>query len=181
LCVYNLETVKELGKISNRLKKKVNLHLKVETGTSRQGIAYEDFLNLLGTIKEYKYLKIEGIYTHFANIEDTTDHSYTQKQLKRFEQFLAVLKDNKIKATVVHTACSAAVILFPKTHFDLVRVGISTYGLWSSKETLVSAQKYGRNKINLKPILTWKTIVAQIKELKERDSHWLWLQREIGS
>lgn len=155
--VYNKETIKKL--------QGSKVHLKVETGTSRQGLEKEKLLELAKFIKKYPQIEIEGAYTHYANIEDTTDHSYAQQQLKRFKQAVELLEKNGIKIPIKHTACSAAVILFPETYFSLVRVGISMYGLWPSKETFVSALEKKRE-IKLEPVLTWKTKVAQIKKIK---------------
>lgn len=165
LIVYNKETIKELGRVSSEQGREVNLHIKIETGTNRQGVSLENLLDFVNLIKQYPNLKIQGLSTHFANIEDTTDHSYAKKQLEEFKKAIKFLEENNIKIPVKHTACSAATILFPKTHFDLTRIGISLYGLWSSKETIVSAQQKNK-KINLKPCLTWKTRIAQIKKIK---------------
>lgn len=160
LTVYNPETIKELGKINQ----KSYVHIKLETGTSRQGVLEKDILDFVKLIKKYPQIQIEGLSTHYANIEDTTDHSYAKKQLKIFKRVVLDLEKNGFKIPIKHTACSAATILFPETYFDMVRVGISSYGLWSSKETKVSANSLAR-KINLQPVLTWKTRIAQIKSL----------------
>lgn len=161
LTVYNRETIKRLGKFD----KKVKVHIKAETGTSRQGIGEEEILDFVKYIKEFSNIQIEGISTHFANIEDTTNHTYAAEQLNKFSKIVELLEKNEVKIPIKHTACSAATILFPETHFDMARVGISMYGLWPSKETLVSA--LGRTQIVLKPALTWKTIIAQIKKIKK--------------
>jgi len=164
--VYNKETIKRFGSLTPKfLKNKIKVHLKVETGISRQGLEKEELLELVKLIKKYPQIEIEGIYTHYANIEDTTNHNYAQQQLKRFKEAVELLERNGIKIPMKHTACSAAVILFPETYFDMVRLGISMYGLWPSKETFVSAQDKNR-KINLEPALTWKTKIAQIKNIK---------------
>ncbi len=164
--VYNLETIKKLGELSSKLKKKAYLHIKLETGTSRQGVLEKDLSKIIKLIKKYPYLVLEGASTHFANIEDTTDHSYAEKQLNNFKQLINIAeKEYGQKIEIKHTACSAATILFQETHFDLVRLGISMYGLWSSSETKVSASHKKIN-LDLKPVLSWKTIVAQVKNLK---------------
>ncbi len=185
--VYNYETVKALTKISSSTRlarsgnKKIlpepvegniNIHIKVETGTSRQGIGEDKILNFAKFIQKHKNIKIEGIYTHFANIEDTTDHSYAEKQLGKFKKIIKLLKKNGVEIPIKHSACSAATILFPETHFNMVRVGIAQYGLWPSKETFVSAGALGGRtpfgvRPLLKPVLTWKTIIAQIKNVKK--------------
>jgi len=159
--VYNKETITELGKF----KKKVKVHLKVETGTSRQGLEKEQILDFVKLIKKYPQIEIEGIYTHFANIEDTTNYDFAEKQLNKFKETINLLEKNNIKIPIKHTACTAATILFPETYFNLVRVGIGIYGLWPSKETFVSA-KNEHKKLILNPVLGWKTKIAQIKNIK---------------
>lgn len=162
--VYNQETVKLLGQITNKNKRTARLHLKIETGTSRQGIFTEDLVDFVKLIERYPNLKIEGISTHFANVEDTTEHSFAQKQLANFKRAVDLLEDREVKIPLKHTACSAAAILFPETHFNMARVGIGQYGLWPSKETKISAQQMNRSLI-LKPAMTWKTRIAQIKKV----------------
>lgn len=167
LTVYNEETIKELGKVTATLKKTVNLHVKTETGVHRQGVTGDDLLPFVKTIRSCPYLRIEGLSMHFANIEDTTDHGYAQKQLETFIEYAKLLEQNGINIPVKHVACSAATILFPETYFDMVRVGVGIYGLWPSKETYLSCIKEQREQVNIKPVLTWKTRVVQIKNLPE--------------
>jgi alanine racemase len=167
LTVYNLDTIHLLDKISCRLKKKVFIHLKIETGTYRQGIDEEDVFPFLKKIQKFPYLVIEGLSSHFANIEDTTDHSYPRLQLKRFKSIIQKLKKHKIEIPIKHLACTAATILFPETYFDMVRVGIGMYGLWPSKETYLSCILKKRQPIILRPVLSWKTRIAQIKKVPQ--------------
>jgi alanine racemase len=167
LTVYNTETVEELAKITSALKKETFLHIKTETGVHRQGIKKEGLLPFVEKIRKYPYLKIEGLSMHFANIEDTTDHSYAQRQLEKFVEYVDLLGQNGIEIIVKHVACSAAAILFPETIFDMVRVGIGIYGLWPSKETYLSCIQEQRVPLDIKPVLAWKTRVVQIKDVPE--------------
>ncbi len=160
LVVYNKGTIEKLA----LLKKPAKIHIKIETGTSRQGIYPDELADFIKLVKKSPKIQIEGIYTHFANIEDTTDHTFAKEQLKKFNKALEIAKIENIKI-MAHTACSAAAVLYPKTHFDMVRLGISMYGYWSSLQTFVSAQNLKRT-INLKPALLWKTRIAQIKNVK---------------
>ncbi|HUT79118.1 MAG TPA: alanine racemase, partial [Polyangia bacterium] len=142
----------------------VRVHLKLETGTNRQGLRGRELAEAANVLRGAG-VEIEGAYTHFADIEDTTDHAFAQQQLARFEELLGVLAGLGARPPLAHTACSAAAILFPETRFQLVRVGIGLYGLWPSKETRVSAAERGRNRLGLKPVMTWKTRIAQIKDV----------------
>jgi len=167
LTVYNLDTIHLLAQITRRLKKKALLHLKIETGTHRQGIQEEDVLLFIKEIQKHPYLVVEGLSSHFANIEDTTDHTYSRLQLKRFERIIKKVEKNNTEIPIKHMACTAATILFPDTYFDMVRVGIGMYGLWPSKETYLSSILRKRKSIFLKPVLSWKTRIAQIKKIPQ--------------
>ncbi len=137
-------------------------HLKIETGTNRQGLFGEALVATARRLRDAG-VTVEGAYTHFADIEDTTDHAFAEHQLRRFNESLGQLRDAGIDIPVPHTACSAAAILFPDTYFEMVRVGIGMYGLWPSGETRVSARSLGRNALDLAPVMTWKTRIAQVK------------------
>lgn len=167
LTVYNTKTIEELGKITSALQKNGYLHIKTETGVHRQGINEEDLLPFIERIRTYPYLEIEGLSMHFANIEDTTDHSYAQHQLEKFLDYVDSLRKHGIEIPIKHIACSAATILFPETFFDMVRVGIGVYGLWPSKETYLSCFQNKREPVNIKPVLTWKTRIVQAKDVAE--------------
>jgi len=167
LTVYNEETINKLGEITSSIKKNAYLHIKTETGVYRQGIEGDKLLSLIRKIQGYPYLKIEGLSTHYANIEDTIDHNYAQSQLEKYNQYIDILKKNNIEILIKHTACSAAAILFPETYFDMVRIGIGIYGLWPSRETYLSCIQARRKPIELKPVLSWKARIVQIKEIPE--------------
>lgn len=164
LTAYDLATVRAASQAGTK-RRPAKLHLKIETGTSRQGIADWDLDAFARYVKRSPNVTIEGVSTHYANIEDTTDSLYAMSQLRRFDAALALLDGHGIKPAIAHTAASAAAMLFPQTHFGMVRTGIALYGLWPSKETRVSAAASGRS-LALKPALAWKTIVAQVKSLR---------------
>lgn len=165
ITVYNPETIERLGSLIAHSRKKIRLHVKVETGTHRQGVREEDLFSFVEKIQSYPGLMLEGLSSHFANIEDTTDHSYARFQLDNFKRICQKLADKGIAVPIKHIACTAATILFLETYFDLVRIGIGMYGLWPSKETYLSCILQNREPIKLKPVLTWKTRVAQIKKI----------------
>jgi len=166
--VYNIETLKKI--ISLKLNKVAKIHLKIETGLNRQGIKGNDLLEFLRFIKKHRdAIYLEGVYTHYANIEDTLDPSFAKKQLAEFKNALKIVKKEGFNPPLVHTAASAGTLLYPETHFSMVRIGFGIYGWWMSLETRVSLLAQKRNLV-LKPVLTWKSIVAQIKHLEAGES-----------
>ncbi|MBN2717558.1 MAG: alanine racemase [Deltaproteobacteria bacterium] len=146
----------------------VPVHLKLETGTHRQGIMYDEIDDIARRILDTQ-IPVVGAYTHYADIEDTTEHAFAAGQRAQFEISISRLKALGVPIAMPHTACTAAAILFPNTYFEMVRVGIGTYGLWPSKATNVSAQNLGRAPLQLMPVMNWKTRIAQIKTVKSGD------------
>jgi len=164
LTLYDRAAAEALAVAARRLGRVARVHLKIETGTHRQGLVGEALLDLARSVVGSEGLCLAGLSTHFADIEDTTDHDFARRQLETFlscsEQVCALAG---ALAPLRHVACSAAAILFPETHLDMARVGIALYGLWPSRETLVSARERSLADFELEPVLSWKATVAQVK------------------
>ena len=165
--VYNLETLERLEAIALSRGATVGVHIKIETGTHRQGVLERDVPAFVARLQAARSLKLAGVTTHFANIEDTTSHVFAESQIVAFARVADAIAALHPVPVLRHNACSAAVLLFNRTHLDLVRVGISLYGLWPSKETYVSCLERGKPSLDLKPVLTWKTRIAQVKQVPE--------------
>ncbi|RMG47605.1 MAG: alanine racemase [Acidobacteria bacterium] len=161
--VYDGAALERLRRAARRTGKPARVHLKLETGTHRQGLPLEDVLALAREVASAPELRLEGLSTHFADIEDTTDHRFAMEQLARFRDAVGRLEAEGIRPRYRHAACSAAAVLFPETHFDMVRVGIGLYGQWPSRETFVSARERGLSGFRLVPVLAWKAVIAQVK------------------
>lgn len=162
LVVYNLETIKKIKDSGLRIK----LHLKIETGNHRQGIELEDLPEFIRLIKKSPDVGLKGVSTHFANLEDRVNHQYALYQLKQFKKAIHLLEAEGLAPHFYHCANTAATLLLPEAYFNFVRVGIGMYGLWPSDKTM-KASGHANINIELKPAMTWKTIVAQIKEVKK--------------
>ena len=164
LTVYNTEVLKYILKLNCTNLAKI--HVKVETGLNRQGISGTELVKLVKLIKNHpNKVILEGISTHFADIEDTLDPNYSRIQLKNYRIILRSLSKYLPANFYRHIAASAGTILYPETYFDAVRIGISLYGLWPSKETKLSYMFKKKDIINLSPVLSWKSIVAQVKSV----------------
>jgi len=142
------------------------VHLKVETGTQRQGLPPAEALALGRRAAGLEHVEVEGACSHFANVEDTTDHTYARWQLAVFDEFLGAAAAAGLDLRLSHFSNTAAALLWPETWYDLVRLGIGAYGMWPSNETKVAAALAGRlEAVRLVPALTWKTRIAQLKEV----------------
>jgi len=165
LTVYNRETIVRLAVLAVRLHRTVRLHIKVETGTWRQGVDPKDLAAFVRDIRSRPGLAVEGLSSHFANIEDTTKHDYPRRQLAVYRSAIRDLEAGGPRIPLRHMSCTASTILFPEPGFNLARVGIGLYGLWPSKETYLSCLLDRKEPLSLEPVLSWKAGIAQIKKV----------------
>lgn len=157
--VFDLETAHYLNSLAGQLHKKVSLHIKVDTGTSRLGIAPSVVLDFITQIVELENLTVEGIFTHFARAEEDPREN-TDQQLAVFASTISTLSAQGFNIPMVHAACSAAMLRgFSQSPLTLGRLGLSMYGLWPSEETMRDAAVG----IQLKPALSWYTTVLQAR------------------
>ncbi len=161
--VFDQAGAEALGHAATAAGSTAEVHLEVETGTNRLGARHAALVALAETVRAHPALQLEGLYTHYANVEDTIDGSYAEHQLRRF---LDVATDVERSGAVLlkHSAATAASILYTQTHFDLVRAGIGLYGLWPSAETETAAKRAGRT-LDLRPVLTWKARIVHINDV----------------
>lgn len=156
--VYNIEMARELNESAGTMGKKASVHIKVDTGMGRLGfLPGDEAVEQIGEVVALPHLTPEAIYTHFANA-DNSDKSYTNMQFQKFIDFVDCLKNKGISFKIHHTANSAAIIDHPETHLDMVRAGIMIYGLYPS-------QQVNKQKVNLKPAMTLKTIASHVKKV----------------
>ena len=154
--VYNKETVDELDKLAKN--KKVKVHIKVDTGMSRQGVLFSQFEKFYQYIAKKKNILIEGVATHYATADELDDKIF-KKQKTRFEQ---IYKKYKKEIKYWHAANSAATLLGKNNNFNMVRPGIAIYGCYPSVAVKKVCEK---NNIMLKPVLSLKTKVTKIKTI----------------
>ncbi len=162
--LYDKEGITHAEKIAASSASVAQIHLKIETGTSRQGILLDDLPDLLLELQRSKHIHLSGISTHFANIEDVSQLDYAGLQFTRFTQALEIVHAHDFQPLYVHSACSAAILLYPETHQSLVRAGIALYGIWPS-EAIANTMRKQNISCDLRPVLKWKTRIAQIKSL----------------
>ncbi len=160
ILVSRIEEVETL----NSLSPKPKIHVKLDTGMSRLGIGKTQIEFFAKELKA-KGISIDGLATHFASTEDFTEHSFSMKQLQGFLEGVQIFESFGFKNLVLHCASSASAMLFPEARLNLIRVGISMYGLWPSLETKLSLSMMGKQFGMLKPVLTWKTKIQHIQNL----------------
>ncbi len=160
LTVSDFSTLKNLKNIKIH-GHKLKIHIKVDTGMHRQGFFVSEIPAVIKILKSQPNIILEGVYTHFSSAKNPAFPSATFNQIEQFKKAIDLFESAGFKGFIKHTAATSGTIIFPQSHFDLVRIGIGLCGLWPSKET----KEAFREKIKLEPVLSWKTIVGQIKSL----------------
>jgi len=145
-----------------RAKKKPNFHLKVDTGMHRHGL-YLGQIEVAAKFIRKNKLPLRGVFTHFASAKDSNYPTYTDKQFEIFKKAVAILEKVGFKNLIQHAAATGGTLVNKKYHQDWVRVGAGLYGLWPSKELEVQLG----DKLTLKPVLSWHTIVSEVKSIKK--------------
>lgn len=135
--VCQMDLVEALSQEAVRQGKTVKVHLKIETGMGRIGVAPKDAADMARRIVALPNVELEGLSSHFA-LADTADQSFTAHQMQLFQEACDAIEAMGIHVPLKHIAASAAVLEYPDADFDMVRVGIIQYGLWPSPEVVRS-------------------------------------------
>jgi len=154
--VHDLISLKALDRESSRRQVELGVHLKIDTGMGRLGFLAAEADQWIAAIKQAESLHIQGVFSHFSHAE-SVQGDYTQKQLEIFKRVLGQLRSAGVIPDLVHLANSAATITLPAAYFDMVRPGLMLYGVYPSPNM--------KEQINLKPVLSWKTKILQLKNV----------------
>ncbi len=159
--VASFDTAKFLNEYSRKLKSKFKVHIKIDTGMRRIGLDYKRAYRNILQIASLKNLELEGIFTHFAESENK-NKTFSRLQLSRFNDLLSELKKSGIEFPIIHAANSGAVLDLKDSYYNMVRPGLLLYGYYPGSGV--------RNKINLKPVMNFKSKVTYIKKVDEGES-----------
>jgi alanine racemase len=149
--IYSFSEAKALSDEAQKRHKPARIHVKIDTGMGRVGIAPSDAIAFMTKVSSLPGLELEGVFTHFAKAEDPEDN-FTKEQFEKFRQIITRVPQVPLK----HSANSAAALFHKETHLDMVRVGLMIYGLYPQN---------ARRLIELKPALSFKSRVTYLKRV----------------
>jgi len=153
--VCTVEFARALNRAAKAAGRKVDIHVKVDTGMGRLGVPLRDAEEFVDRLRGLSYIRITGIYTHFPVAD--TDPGFTYQQITDLEHLLQKL-DRKAKIIAFgHAANSAGLVAYPSSLLNLVRTGISLYGLYPEQNL--------QEKISLKPVMAVKARIVFLKEM----------------
>jgi len=142
--VFNEYYLKLLHKVARILNKKLQIHIKVDTGLHRLGFSPRRVFSLIRELKKSSRLEVVGLLTHLASVEEL-NKTFTNRQLILFDQLVKRLEKAGLGLKYYHTAASAATAMHPESHYNLVRLGIGMYGLWPSRGVEIWSRKLHRS------------------------------------
>ena len=162
LTVISLEMALKISETAGKLGKTAYIHIKMDTGMHRIGYdASEQSMDEIERICRLPHLKAEGIFTHFARA-DEADKSAAEKQYELFGRMIQSLEERGLFFPLKHCSNSASILELPQTQMDMVRAGITLYGLWPSEET--------DRAFLLRPAMSLFTRVSAIRELPANEA-----------
>jgi alanine racemase len=153
--VYDLDLARAYDRAAREAGGKLLAHIKVDTGMGRLGILAAEGVPFFRHLLKLENIEVEGIFTHFSMADENP--VYTNIQSRIFRDMLAPLRASGYTFKYIHAANSAAALSSPESRFNAVRIGLAMYGLQPSTSVTLPE--------GFRPVLTWKTIVAQVKTL----------------
>ncbi len=157
--VCDWKTAELLSKEAQRQKKTCRIHIKIDTGMSRIGFqADASEAETILKIARLPNIEVEGIFTHFARADEISLEP-AEKQLKRFREMTELLERGGLSIPLKHCSNSAGILRMPEANLNLVRAGITLYGLWPSEDV-------PRDILPLKPVMSIRSHISFLKELE---------------
>jgi len=153
--IFGRDSLKLLSRAAEKRRRKVKVHLKVDTGMGRLGVPLNLWPDFLNEVKRSPKIEIEGILSHFSMTDEEKD--FTQNQWKAFQRAVAIAQEMGISCQYLHIASSATLVAFPAYSARLVRPGIMLYGSYPSPAFQAL--------IPLKPVMTLKTRIHFLKSV----------------
>ena len=158
--VFSLGMAEQMSKSMESLGLDLNVHVKIDTGLSRLGFQVtEAAADEIAQIAGLPHIILEGIFTHYAK-SDAADKTMAMEQLAFFEKMQGLLAARNVSPKLCHSCNSGGIIDLPQAGMDLVRAGISLYGMWPSDEV-------HKERLSLQPVLSLKSRIVFLKELEE--------------
>jgi alanine racemase len=142
-----------------------SVHLKVDSGMGRLGVAPEDLPQIYSALKSSPHLQLEGLSTHLASSE-VLDAPSVDEQLKRFEEVLRGLRAEGLNPPLIHAANTNAAISRPESLYTMVRPGLALYGYYLPFERAGREVSGGKLRLAIKPVLTWKTRILSLRNMR---------------
>jgi len=163
--VWEREQIELLEKAASQLGVRHPVHLKVDTGMGRLGVAPQHLPRICSALLSAKHLLLEGLSTHLASSE-VLDAPSVEEQLRSFEEVRSLLKKEGFEPPLIHAANTGAVISRRESWNAMVRPGIALYGYYLPFERAGREVSGSGLRLPVRPVLTWKTRILSMRDVR---------------
>ncbi len=165
--VYDYDFAVALSEVATK-ENPAKIHIEIDSGLVRLGCFPKEAIALIKKISKLPNIIIDGLFTHYAQLIDENNNEIYFEQLEKLNYVITSVNELGIHPNTLHSASSGAAVLYKKTRLNMVRLGISLYGLWGRKHQLDSILK--KVNLNLNPVIALKTTIVNLKMLPAHTS-----------
>ncbi|MBA3601468.1 MAG: alanine racemase [Acidobacteria bacterium] len=162
--IYQLETAEKFNNAAQEKRVSADVHIKIDTGMGRIGVRSDEVKEFAEKLRKFKNLRVEGIMTHFAAADNLSENNFTETQIKRFDEAVAVFEDNGFRPKLKDMANSPGAVVHKNSRGNLVRLGGILYGLGDDVLPKTAAKPV------LKAVLSLHSRIAQIKRVPKGET-----------
>lgn len=157
--IFRIDKAQRLNQAAIERGTAVAVHVKVDTGMGRIGVRFDEVREFADALKPLDHLRLEGVMTHFASADDLQQNDFTNLQIKRFEESLAIFRDRGFRPAYCDLANSPGAVAHPASRSNMVRLGGVLYGLGDD------ILPKGIDKPQLKPVMSVHSRIAHLKKV----------------
>ncbi len=162
--VYRIEMIEALSRAASSAGTVAPFHLKIDTGMGRLGVRYDEAREFVEALRNFKHVRLDGVMTHFAAADDPDRACFTDEQLGRFNEALAMIRERGFRPTYQDMANSAATFAHPSSWGNMVRPGGVLYGLW--RDVLPQ----GSEPPPLRPVMAVRSRISLLKRVRRGET-----------
>ena len=157
--IYQTDAAERLNRVAQERKIIADVHVKIDTGMGRIGVRFDEVKEFSDKLRQYKSLRIDGLMTHFASADNLSESEYTDEQIKKFDDSLAIFQSKGFNPTYKDLANSPGAIVHKSSRGNLIRIGGILYGLGGDvlPEDIIKPE--------LKPVMSLHTRIAHLKRV----------------
>lgn len=155
--VCTMELARAFNRAAQKRKKRLNVHIKIDTGMGRMGVWYPEAKDFIKAVSQLKQLTIEGVFTHFPVAD--TNQAFTCRQIGRLQSLLQELRCDGFVIPHAHAANSIGLTSYRMDFLNLARPGLMLYGLCPTEKL--------RRVVPLKPVMSVKSQIIFLKDIEK--------------
>ena len=158
--VYRVDMIEAMDSAARALGVVADIHVKIDTGMGRLGVRFDEVREFADSVRKFENVRIDGLMTHFAAADDPRRDEFTEEQMKRFREAVAVFRERGWNPAYEDLANSAGIFGHPDSWGSMVRPGGVLYGLW--RDVLPPLTE----PLSFRPVMTLRTRIELVKRVR---------------